>query len=76
MCAAAPPQLAGVGRTERCPWVRGVASLFPSLFSHLPNERRKKRKIRILVRHHVVECLLHAMMLATVPMAAMSVALE
>jgi hypothetical protein len=25
-----------------------VASLFPSLFSHLPNERRKKRKIRIL----------------------------
>jgi hypothetical protein len=53
-----------------------VASLFPSLFSHLPNERRKKRKIRILVRHHVVECLLHAMMLATVPMAAMSVALE
>ena len=46
MCAAAPPQHAGVGRTERCPgswW-----PLFSPLFFRIAKRKKKKRKIRIL----------------------------
>ena len=56
-----------------------VWPLFSPLFFRIcqtKEEKKGRSEFSFAISHHVVECLLHAMMLATVPMAAMSVALE